>query len=102
MPRDVGTRIGALLTYDSDTCLFLGYGVYEGDFIPPTTVGGLNKGFPNPRLKLDNGETVWGCEVWWGPEAEMKTIADRYEAKGGLKLVDINDYRNGKDGQKAN
>lgn len=25
----------------------------------------------NPRLDLDGGGTVWGCECWWMPEAEF-------------------------------
>lgn len=25
----------------------------------------------NPRLDLDNGSTVWGCECWWMPEEEF-------------------------------
>lgn len=23
----------------------------------------------NPKIILDDGEVVWGCECWWGPEA---------------------------------
>jgi hypothetical protein len=26
----------------------------------------------NPRIKLDNGKTVWGCQCWWGPEEKVK------------------------------
>lgn len=26
----------------------------------------------NPKIVLDNGDVVWGCECWWGPE-------ERYE-----------------------
>ncbi len=22
----------------------------------------------NPKIKLDSGQVVWGCECWWGPE----------------------------------
>lgn len=25
----------------------------------------------NPRLDLDGGGTLWGCECWWMPEAEF-------------------------------
>lgn len=28
----------------------------------------------NPRLDLDGGGTVWGCECWWMPEAEFDTF----------------------------
>ena len=23
----------------------------------------------DPKIILDDGEVVWGCECWWGPEA---------------------------------
>jgi hypothetical protein len=29
----------------------------------------------NPRLDLDDGGTVWGCECWWMPEAEFDKFA---------------------------
>ncbi|MDX3531188.1 hypothetical protein P1P75_33490 [Streptomyces sp. ID05-39B] len=29
----------------------------------------------NPRLDLDGGGTVWGCECWWMPEQEFSTFA---------------------------
>lgn len=37
----------------------------------------------NPRIRLDNGDIVWGRECWWGPEEKVqgeldaaKTIVD--------------------------
>jgi len=50
---------------------YYGHGVYAGDFKLPPTVGGFNFGQENPRIDLDNGETVWGCECWWGPEEKF-------------------------------
>jgi hypothetical protein len=35
------------------------YGYYVGDFKPP------NFSFENPKIILDNGETIWGIECWW-------------------------------------
>lgn len=29
----------------------------------------------NPRLDLDGGGTVWGCECWWMPETEFDKFA---------------------------
>jgi len=29
----------------------------------------------NPRLDLDGGGTVWGCECWWMPEVEFDKFA---------------------------
>ena len=36
----------------------------------------------NPRLKLDNGEVVWGCECWWGSEAKIKDMVEKWVAAG--------------------
>lgn len=91
--HEIGARIGAMLGRNKNTCQFLGYGIYEGDFIPPSDVGGFNIRFPNPRLKLDNGDIVWGCEVWWGAEDEIKPIIEAYQAKGGLEMASIKEAR---------
>lgn len=77
--RTPGQRIGAILSATDDTVKLLGFGVYAGDFVPPKHVGGFNAGMPNPRLDLDNGETVWGCECWWGPEKKIKEIVAQYQ-----------------------
>ncbi|QGZ53306.1 hypothetical protein GPZ77_34310 (plasmid) [Streptomyces sp. QHH-9511] len=29
----------------------------------------------NPRLDLDGGGVVWGCECWWMPEAKFVEFA---------------------------
>lgn len=90
----IGSRIGAILGSDDKQVQFLGYGTYEGEEIPPPEVGGFNIGAPNPKLKLDNGSTVWGCECWWGSEAKIKAKLERWE-KTGLRIVtvDINEWR---------
>ncbi len=64
----IGDRVGAILSSNSEVVNFLGYGKYDGDIDHPYL------GFPNPRITLDNGDTVWGCECWWGPEGEIKKI----------------------------
>lgn len=38
-----------------------GFGIYEGDQMHPTL------GFLNPKIAMDDGRTLWGCECWWGP-----------------------------------
>jgi hypothetical protein len=85
-----GDRIGAYMSRDTTTVNFLGFGVYEGDEIPPEDAGGFAKlvreiGMTNPKLKLDNGVVVWGCECWWGPEEKVK--ADMEEAKQNGLIV---------------
>lgn len=109
---EVGTRVGAVLSADATTVKLLGYGVYEGNFLPPgaeepnadyvkrlfhpdpvptkegeteeqaiANLSSILAGSPfhaNPRIRLDNGEVVWGRECWWGPEEGVRSaIKDR-------------------------
>jgi hypothetical protein len=73
----IGDRVGAILTGDDKVVQLIGFGVYEGDFVPLEAVGmfaeaGRELGHLNPRIKLDDGEVVYGCECWWGSEAEVR------------------------------
>jgi hypothetical protein len=72
-----GTRVGAILKSDQQTVHLLGYGTYDGDEIPGPEAQGFGKAIreaqqTNPKITLDNGKTVWGCECWWGPEEKIK------------------------------
>ena len=72
----IGTRVGAILSADDREVRLFGYGVYQGDEIPPEGTGGLGSlirecGHKNPKIVLDSGEIVWGCECWWGPEQKI-------------------------------
>ena len=74
----VGERVGAILGSNDDGSLsFLGYGVYEGDFIPEEAVGWMAEAIRgtntmNPRIRLDSGKVVYGCECWWGSESAVR------------------------------
>jgi hypothetical protein len=79
MPRwNVGDRVAALShTRDGKVYLF-GYGVYVGEEIPPSGIQCLGIDLhsikrANPKILLDNGKVVWGCECWWGSEEVMKS-----------------------------
>lgn len=61
MSRTPGDRVGVLA--DGGAV----YGTYDGDLPCP-----MLDGHPNPRITLDSGEIVWGCEVWWGPENKIR------------------------------
>lgn len=61
-----GTRVLAITHSEEGKVFVIGSGVYAGEHVHPDI------GIPNPRIDLDNGKTVWGCECWWGPEDEMK------------------------------
>lgn len=87
----VGERVGVILSAQDKGGVkvvnFIGYGVYTGDEIPPKGMGvmGLDSnemGRKNPRIDLDNGHTVWGCQCWWGDANEVKTRIEAYEAEG--------------------
>jgi len=91
----IGERVGAILGADEDVVRFLGYGVYEGLESPPPGIAlmgiDLNEiGHTNPKIQLDNGKVVWGCECWWGPEETVKQKLTRY-AK--VVEVDIDEIR---------
>jgi len=59
-----GERVFAVRNADEDTVYLYGYGVYEG-----RKEGSPLSGFPNPKIKLDDGQIVWGCECWFGAES---------------------------------
>lgn len=72
--------IGAIVNSTDSTVTMFGYGVYQGDEIPPPEIIGPFGSIPrpNPKMLMDNGETVWGCECYWGPEESVKKwIGDR-------------------------
>jgi len=105
MRHQAGERVGAILGAKGKLVEFLGYGIYEGDFDPddpnyiPNPVGdtaNMAKGFHllNPRIKLDNGKIVWGCECWWGNENAIKSQLEKYKSAGfTIATVDIDEVR---------
>ena len=76
MRVEIGSRVGAIQSADSEKVDFYGYGVYEGEEIPSKEENEfLNKlSIPNPKIKLDSGKFVWGYECWWGPEDRVKEM----------------------------
>lgn len=79
----VGDRVGAIMSGDANTIKLFGYGTFAGDAVPPPGVMFMGidfheEGIPNPKIDLDSGEAVFGCECWWGPEDAIKAkIGDR-------------------------
>lgn len=94
----VGDRVGAVLgaKNGSKTINVFGFGVYEGDFVPEHRG---EKSFatylhehqlPNPRIRLDSGEVVYGAECWWGPEEQMQKRLAGHEAEGfAIETVNV-------------
>ena len=79
----IGMRVGAVASQEKGTTLLFGYGTYQGEEVPPNE-GGISVtallhelGHSNPKIVLDNGDIVWGCECWWGPEDVVKASIQR-------------------------
>jgi len=78
MRTEPRTRVLAIRNGDAatKTLYIYGAGIYVGDERPPngtrTMFGPVDDDYPagltNPRIDLDRGGTVWGCQCWWGPE----------------------------------
>jgi hypothetical protein len=94
---EAGARVGALLNATDTEINFLGFGVYEGDFaLDDTAVGWMvpalkASGRTNPRIRLDSGKVVWGCECWWGPEEKVAAMLASTVKR--QVLVDIDEAR---------
>lgn len=101
-----GMRVAALMDSNPKTkkIRMFGYGEYVGDEVPGSDSVGFasllhNSGIKNPKIVLDNGQVVWGCECWWGP-------ADGFEKKyptplWTIEMVDIDWARKGANIPKA-
>ena len=90
MSTEIGSRVIALLEANGGVVRSFGEGVYAGDFPLPPEAGGFNFGQENPRIDLDNGKTVWGCESWWGSADSLRA---RFPADWKWELVDIDEHR---------
>jgi hypothetical protein len=90
----VGARVGAVLGAKQHVVKLLGYGVYEGQQVPPDTGPGSMTGLiaecgrENPKIRLDNGDVVWGCECWWGPEHVIQRKIEQWQ-QSGYTIVDV-------------
>ncbi len=89
-----GARVIAISHSKGRDMFYFGYGVYEGDFVPKEAAGWLaevavNTETTNPRIKLDDGNVVYGCECWWG---SVEGFKEKYPDVNLIK-VDINDSR---------
>jgi len=68
----IGEKVAVILSADVDVVYLVGFGVYEGEDIPPMDIMGPNNiamarfKQPQAKLKLEDGTTVWGCEVYFG------------------------------------
>ena len=90
----IGERVGCILSASDKTVELIGFGQYVGDYVPHEKVGGMGQdlielGIEDPKVILDNGKDVFGCECWWGSEAKIKKML---EGKSVIE-IDIDEYR---------
>jgi hypothetical protein len=90
------SRVAAIISSDEEakTVTYLGAGTYAGFFKLPEYAGGFNFGQENPRIDLDNGTTVWGCECWWGPTEAVQQQLEKFKERGyDIVMVNIDEIR---------
>lgn len=95
-----GERIGAVFSAGDKIVEFLGYGRYDGEDVPgPEAAGAMaevlrKEKVANPKLVMDNGDVVYGCECWWGAERSIKNRIDAWSGAGyEIREVRIADMR---------
>jgi hypothetical protein len=77
-----GDRIGVLHSACGETVMLYGFGVYEGDGIPSPEVfipgigPACELGMKVPKLRLDDGTIIWGCECRWTDEETVQNICE--------------------------
>lgn len=94
MAHPIGIRVGAMRNADKEKVYMFGWGVYEGDFLPDEAAGfgaemAREAGRTNPRIRLDDGTVIYGCECWWGPAVEVEASVQGRE----VEMVSIAEAR---------
>lgn len=102
----IGDRIGAIcgrLDEDPNDVRVFGFGVYAGDEVPPPEVTGPfgPVSHKNPKLVLDDGQIVFGCECWWGDEERVKRTIEDAQAQGYQTTAITVDVYRARAGKKA-
>lgn len=84
---------------ETKTIYLIGEGTYVGDEIPDSDAMGLaaivrEGGGTNPKIVLDDGQVVWGCECWWAAKADAQAQIDARLADGWkIEPVNLNAER---------
>ncbi len=94
----IGDRVGAIMSANKEEMRIFGYGQYMGEEVPPDNIlftgiphSEATGGMTNPKILLDSGKVVWGCECWWGPEDQVKaSIAGRKVVEFDIEQERIN------------
>ena len=90
-----GERVMTVSHSDGDRVFVFGEGVYVGNEPVGEEAAGVwaalarDAGAPNPKIELDCGKSVWGCECWWGPVEAAKSRLTGME----IVTIDIEEVR---------
>ncbi len=81
-----------------------GFGVCTGQEIPPPGIMFMGSdlhevGHENPKIVLDSGKVVWGCESWVRLETEGRKIIEQFP--GEVVFIDIEEARRRRDERNA-
>jgi len=98
LPVEFGERVGVILCARNNVIEFIGYGVLEGVEVPDTP-GRIFDELREikrevPKIRLDNGEVVWGCECYWNSEEKTKKHLENYDT---IIHVDMTEHRRQQD-----
>jgi hypothetical protein len=94
LPR-IGDRLGVLYCLTDHAAYVLGGGVYLGREVPPPDIRCCGRipyssGLPMPKIQLDQGGIVWGCEAYWAHETVLLShIGNRPQIL--IRLEDLRD-----------
>jgi hypothetical protein len=74
----IGDRVIAVASKKDNKVFSFGSGIYMGELVPEFegergSMADMLKQLkrPNPTIKLDIGDLIYGCECWWGSETKM-------------------------------
>lgn len=82
-----GDRVTVVQSADDHEIRLIGNGVFEGMFNPAVDAGEAKGPFctdpeciacKNPRIRLDKGGVVYGYQVWFMPEGQIKKMQAAY------------------------
>ena len=89
-------RVYVVYSLDDDVVESFGLGTYLCQAVPDETAMGLMADFCRqqkrevPKIQLDSGEIIWGCECYFDSEEFMKKVIHGKE----IKMVNIEELRN--------
>lgn len=89
-----GDRVGAIISIAEGKATIAGYGVYDGEHPVPEEIDAdlAKMKLKNPKITLDDGNVIWGCECYWGSESSVKATLDRL-GEGNTVQVSIEQLR---------